>query len=163
MSKLVIDRIDRKILSILQSNAHATSEQLSEEVGRSPSPSARRVRNPEATGVIRSYVAVVDQVKVGLPISVFVSSIKLESQREEELDRFATAVQRWPQIVDVLPDDRPTRLSVADRGEGPGSLRSLPQAHAHQARRRRLDRIELRAGAGEARAAAADRFVQRRT
>lgn len=44
-------------------------------------------------------MAVVDQAKVGLPISVFVS-IKLERQREEELDRFATAVARWPEIVD---------------------------------------------------------------
>ncbi|WP_354417089.1 Lrp/AsnC family transcriptional regulator, partial [Mesorhizobium shonense] len=43
--------------------------------------------------------AVVDQAKVGLPISVFVS-IKLERQREEELDRFAAAVARWPEIVD---------------------------------------------------------------
>ena len=99
MSKSPIDDIDRKILAILQSNAHATSEQLSEEVGLSPSPCARRVRNLEATGVIRSYVAVVDQVKVGLPISVF-ASIKLERQREEELDRFAKAVQRWPEIVE---------------------------------------------------------------
>jgi Lrp/AsnC family leucine-responsive transcriptional regulator len=99
MSKSTIDDIDRKILTILQSNAHATSEQLSEEVGLSPSPCARRVRNLEATGVIRSYVAVVDQVKVGLPVSVF-ASIKLERQREEELDRFAKAVQRWPEIVE---------------------------------------------------------------
>lgn len=99
MSKPTLDDIDRKILAILQSNAHATSEELSERVGLSPSPCARRVRNLEATGVIRSYVAVVDQVKVGLPISVF-ASIKLERQREEELDRFAKAVQRWPEIVE---------------------------------------------------------------
>lgn len=49
--------------------------------------------------MIKSYVAVVDQVKVGLPISVF-ASIKLERQREEELDRFAKAVMRWPEIVE---------------------------------------------------------------
>lgn len=41
----------------------------------------------------------VDQAKVGLPISVF-ASIKLERQREDELDRFAAAVARWPEIVD---------------------------------------------------------------
>ena len=101
MSKSTLDEIDRKILAILQSNAHATSEELSEQVGLSPSPCARRVRNLEATGVIRSYVAVVDQVKVGLPISVF-ASIKLERQREEELDRFAQAIARWPEVVDCF-------------------------------------------------------------
>lgn len=99
MSKAEIDEIDRKILGVLQSDAHATSEKLSEIVGLSPSPCARRVRNLEASGVIKSYVAVVDQVKVGLPISVF-ASIKLERQREEELDRFAKAVMRWPEIVE---------------------------------------------------------------
>ncbi|PBB23964.1 AsnC family transcriptional regulator [Mesorhizobium sp. WSM4312] len=99
MSSMALDDIDRKILTVLQSNAHATSEQLSEAVGLSPSPCARRVRNLEAAGVITSYVAIVDQLKVGLPISVF-ASIKLERQREEELDRFAKAVQRWPEIVE---------------------------------------------------------------
>lgn len=99
MSKIEIDEIDRKILGVLQSDAHATSEKLSGIVGLSPSPCARRVRNLEASGVIKSYVAVVDQVKVGLPISVF-ASIKLERQREEELDRFAKAVMRWPEIVE---------------------------------------------------------------
>ena len=94
-----MDHIDRKILTKLQADARVTSETLSQIVGLSPSPCARRVRNLEAAGVIKGYVAVVDQVKVGLPISVF-ASIKLERQREEELDRFAAAVQRWPEIVE---------------------------------------------------------------
>ena len=49
--------------------------------------------------MIKAYVAVVDQVAVGLPVSVF-ASVKLERQREEELDRFAMAVIRWPEVVD---------------------------------------------------------------
>ncbi|ACB95163.1 Lrp/AsnC family transcriptional regulator [Beijerinckia indica] len=99
MPKPDIDEIDRKILAALQADAHMTTEKLSEIVGLSPSPCARRVRMLEAAGVIKAYVAVVDQVKVGLPISVF-ASIKLERQREEELDRFASAVMRWPEIVE---------------------------------------------------------------
>ncbi len=99
MANRRIDDVDRKIIAALQVNAHTTSERLSELVGLSPSPCARRVRNLEATGVIKGYVAVVDQVKAGLPISVF-ASIKLERQREDELDRFAQAVLRWPEIVE---------------------------------------------------------------
>ena len=53
------------------------------------------------TGIIKGYAAVIDPAKVGLPISVF-ASIKLERQREEELDRFAHAVQRWPEVVDCF-------------------------------------------------------------
>lgn len=94
-----IDEIDRKILAALQQDAHMTMERLAELVGLSPSPCARRVRNLEAAGVIKRYVAVVDQDKVGLPVSVF-ASIRLERQREDELDRFARAIARWPEIVE---------------------------------------------------------------
>ncbi|WP_091586071.1 Lrp/AsnC family transcriptional regulator [Mesorhizobium qingshengii] len=94
-----IDDIDRKLLAALQADAHATMENLSEIVALSPSPCARRVRMLEKSGVIKAYVAVVDQVKVGLPVSAF-ASVKLERQREEELDRFSTAVLRWPEVVE---------------------------------------------------------------
>ncbi len=53
----------------------------------------------EKSGVIRAYVAIVDQVKVGLPVSAF-ASVKLERQREEELDGFSSAVLRWPEVVE---------------------------------------------------------------
>lgn len=99
MPRYEIDDIDRKILSALQKDALTTAEKLSEQVGLSPSPCARRVRLLRDAGVIKSYVAVVDQVKVGLPISVF-ASIKLERQREEQLDHFQAAVTRWPEIVE---------------------------------------------------------------
>lgn len=99
MPELKIDAIDRKILAILQQDAHTTMEKLAAAVGLSPSPCARRVRNLEAAGVIKRYVAVVDQDKAGLPVSVF-ASIKLERQREDELDRFAKAISRWPEIVE---------------------------------------------------------------
>lgn len=99
MPRYKTDAIDRKLLTILQEDARTTSEQLSAQVGLSPSPCARRVRNLEAAGVIKGYVAVVDQVLVDLPISVF-ASIKLERQREEELDRFEKAIRKWPEIVE---------------------------------------------------------------
>ncbi|KAF1854431.1 hypothetical protein Lal_00044992 [Lupinus albus] len=53
----------------------------------------------EDAGILKGYVALVDQARVGLPISVF-ASVKLERQREEELDRFAQAVSRWPEVVE---------------------------------------------------------------
>lgn len=99
MPETKIDTIDRKILALLQQDAHTTMEKLSKAVGLSPSPCARRVRNLEASGVIKRYVAVVDQDKAGLPVSVF-ASIRLERQREDELDRFAKAISRWPEIVE---------------------------------------------------------------
>ena len=94
-----LDHIDRKILSILQKNAKVSMQDLSEAVGLSASPCLRRVKLMEEAGIIRGYVALVEQKSVGLPISVF-ASVKLERQRESELDRFAAAITAWPEVVE---------------------------------------------------------------
>jgi Lrp/AsnC family leucine-responsive transcriptional regulator len=94
-----LDAIDRKILRALQATGKISIGELAEKVGLSPSPCARRVRMLEKDGIIKGYAAIVDQRQVGLPISAF-ASIKLERQREEDLDRFAEAVSRWPEVLD---------------------------------------------------------------
>ena len=140
MSDRRVDPIDRKILSELQRDGRVTIQDLAERVGLSASPTLRRIRLLEEAGILKGYVALVDQARVGLPVSVF-ASVKLERQREEELDRFAEAVARWPEVVEcylmtgrhdylvrvVVPDlaayerflkDKLTRL------EGVGSIES---------------------------------------
>jgi Lrp/AsnC family leucine-responsive transcriptional regulator len=99
MAKSELDDIDRRIIAALQSDGRMTAQELADRVGLSPSPCARRVRLMEERGVITGYTAVIDQDLVGLPISVF-ASIKLERQREEELQRFNAAISRWPEVVD---------------------------------------------------------------
>ena len=94
-----IDKIDRQIIAVVQGNGKITVQALAERVGLSPSPCARRVRMLEEAGIIKGYAAIIDQKKVGLPINAF-ASIKLERQLEEDLDRFAQAVTRWPEVVD---------------------------------------------------------------
>ena len=98
MPKMDLDAIDRKILELLQADGRMSLAELAEKVGLSPSPCLRRVRMLE-DGVISRYVAVLDQRAVGLPVSVFVS-IKLEKQRQESLDRFAKAIERWPEVLE---------------------------------------------------------------
>jgi Lrp/AsnC family transcriptional regulator, leucine-responsive regulatory protein len=99
MPKRTLDAIDRKILGQLQADGRMSLNDLAGKVGLSPSPCLRRVRILERDGIITRYVAVLDQRAVGLPVSVFVS-IKLEKQRGESLDRFAKAVERWPEVLE---------------------------------------------------------------
>jgi Lrp/AsnC family leucine-responsive transcriptional regulator len=112
-----LDAIDRKILACLQQDGRMSLADLSDKVGLSPSPCARRVRMLERAGVILRYVAVLDQVATGLPVSVFVS-VKLERQREQSLDRFAKAVARWPEVLECYlmtgPRDYLLRVVVPD-------------------------------------------------
>jgi Lrp/AsnC family leucine-responsive transcriptional regulator len=112
-----IDDIDRKILALLQDDGRISLAALAEKVGLSPSPCLRRVRILEKTGIIARYVAVLSQRNVGLPVSVFVS-IKLESQREDALNRFSKAIARWPEVLECYlmtgPRDYLLRVVVAD-------------------------------------------------
>lgn len=94
-----LDEIDRKIIAAVQADGKITTQALAERVGLSASPCARRVRLLEERGVIKGYTAVIDQVQVGLPVNAF-ASIKLERQREDDLDRFKEAITRWPEVVD---------------------------------------------------------------
>lgn len=95
----VLDAIDIRILNALQKNGRITITDLAEQAGLSPSPCLRRVKLLEERGVISGYVAVVDQNVVGLAVNVF-ASIRLERQREEELERFSQAVSQWPEVME---------------------------------------------------------------
>jgi Lrp/AsnC family leucine-responsive transcriptional regulator len=112
-----LDAIDRKILAELQQDGRMGLAELAGKVGLSPSPCLRRIRLLEQAGVIARYVAVLDQVAVGLAISVFVS-VRLERQREQSLDRFAKAVARWPEVLECYlmtgPRDYLLRVVVPD-------------------------------------------------
>ncbi len=117
MPEFKLDDIDRRIVQALQADGRISVQELAGKVGLSPSPCARRVRLLEEAGIIEGYVAIVNQEKLGLPVSVF-ASIKLERQREEELDRFAAAVARWPEVADCYlmtgPRDYLLRIIVSD-------------------------------------------------
>jgi Lrp/AsnC family leucine-responsive transcriptional regulator len=98
-AKVELSETDRRILRVLQEDGRMTVQAIAERVGLSASPCLRRIRQMEDSGVISAYSAVVDQSRIGLPVSVFVS-IKLERQRATELDRFAKAISVWPEVME---------------------------------------------------------------
>ncbi len=115
-----LDAIDARILAALQHDGRMTITDLAEKVGLSPSPCLRRVRLLEEAGVIAGYVAVVDQNRVGLEINVF-ASIRLERQREDEMERFSAAVAQWPEVMECYlmtgTRDYLMRIVVGSLGE----------------------------------------------
>lgn len=111
-----LDAIDRRLLAALQENGRLTATELAEKVGLTTSPCLRRLRLLEEAGVIRGYTALVDQKKVGFPVSVFVS-IKLERQGEEQLARFEAAVRNCPEVLEcyLMTGQRDYLLRVVAR------------------------------------------------
>jgi Lrp/AsnC family transcriptional regulator, leucine-responsive regulatory protein len=95
---LELDRIDRKILNILQTNNQITNNELAELVGISASPCLRRVRKLRELGVITQDVSLVDPKKVGRNFIVFLN-ISLERQREDLLEHFERKVMQHPEVM----------------------------------------------------------------
>ena len=112
-----MDAIDRKILTVLQEDAALSVAEIGSRVGLSSTPCWKRIQRLEADGVIMRRVAVVDQEKVGLPISVFVS-IETGDHSQDWLDRFAKTVTAMPEVVEFYrmagDVDYMLRVVVAD-------------------------------------------------
>lgn len=98
MARPALQRMDRKLLEILQRDGRLTNLELAGRVNLSPSACLRRVRALEESGVIRRYAALVDPAKVGLGLLAFVT-VKLEKRGRMPTDTFARAVKDWPEVV----------------------------------------------------------------
>ena len=96
-----LDRIDLSILDYLQREGRATTLELSDAAGLSPSPCHRRQKLLEESGVITGYVALLDQDRVGLPVNVMVS-VELAGQTQELLEAFETAVAELPEVMECM-------------------------------------------------------------
>ena len=94
-----MDAIDRKILAVLQEDASLSVAEIGSRVGLSSTPCWKRIQRLEADRVIERRVAVVDQAKIGLGITVFVS-VETDDHSQEWLDRFAKTVSAMPEVME---------------------------------------------------------------
>ncbi len=90
---------DIAILEILQRDATQSLDAIAAEIGVSTNTCWRRVKRLEEAGVLQRRVALVDNAKVGLPLTVFVS-VRTDDHSRAWADAFTQAVSRIPQIVE---------------------------------------------------------------
>ncbi|WP_292936606.1 MULTISPECIES: Lrp/AsnC family transcriptional regulator [unclassified Novosphingobium] len=90
---------DKKILNILQADGRMPNVALADQIGMSPSPCLRRLKQLEDSGVIARYAAILDREKLGLGIMAFVE-VKVPQIAETSIvDLFKVAVRREPSII----------------------------------------------------------------
>ena len=94
-----MDAIDRKILALLQQDASHSVAEIGNLVGLSSTPCWKRIQRLEAEGVIQKRVALVDQDKLGLGVTVFVS-IETGDHSQQWLDGFAAEVGAMPEVME---------------------------------------------------------------
>ena len=97
MSRVKLDKIDRRILSDLQETGRMTNVELAERAGISAPPCLRRVRALEKSGFIRGYHADLNAEQLGYHVTVF-AHVGLASQAESDLKAFETLIGSWPQV-----------------------------------------------------------------
>ena len=92
-----LDKIDRKILSELQSDGRMTNVDLAKKVGISAPPCLRRVRSLEEGGYIKGYHAIIENSALGFQVKVF-AMVGLVSQAESDLSAFEGKCNEWPLV-----------------------------------------------------------------
>ncbi|MEM1038428.1 MAG: Lrp/AsnC family transcriptional regulator [Pseudomonadota bacterium] len=95
-----MDKIDKRILTILQADATMPVAEIGKRVGLSTTPCWRRIQKLEEDGVIRRRVALLDPSEVNAKVTVFVS-VRTNSHNAEWLKRFSEVTRDFPEIVEL--------------------------------------------------------------
>jgi Lrp/AsnC family transcriptional regulator len=95
-----MDKIDKKILSVIQPNASIPLSELSKKVGISVTPCWNRIKKMEEEKIIFGRITLLSQKKIKLPITVFLS-ISVSNHSADWSLNFETAINRYDQIVEV--------------------------------------------------------------
>lgn len=113
-----LDRYDRHILEVLQTDGRISNQALAERVNLSPSPCLRRVRALEAAGLITGYRALVDARRLGYGLNVMLL-ISMDQHTPERFAHFEAKVAALPEVQECLlitgqEADYQLRIAVID-------------------------------------------------
>ena len=95
-----MDKVDKQILNELQKNSSIPLSELSKKVGLSSTPCWNRIKKLEEDKIIKSRTIVLDNKKVNLPITVFLS-ISIQNHTEEWLENFKKVIHKHNEILEV--------------------------------------------------------------
>lgn len=94
-----LDKIDYKILQILQESSKITNLDLSKRIGLSPAPTLERVKKLEQIGVIESYHAAINANEIGLSVRTFLMGT-LAWHKPNALENFLAKVKTIEEVVE---------------------------------------------------------------
>ncbi|KQR75711.1 ArsR family transcriptional regulator [Rhizobium sp. Leaf384] len=94
-----IDKIDRRILSILQADGRITNLELSERIGLSPTATSERMRRLLKEGFVSGFGARLDPQRLGFGLLVFIE-VMLDKTTPEVFDTFADAIRKAPSVIE---------------------------------------------------------------
>jgi len=96
----MLDELDFKILRVMQFNARIANVELAQQVGLSPTPCWNRVKALEESGVIESYVTILNQRALGYADTVIVE-VTLDRHDDSALEQFEAALAGLPEVIEA--------------------------------------------------------------
>jgi Lrp/AsnC family leucine-responsive transcriptional regulator len=95
-----MDKIDRKILQVLQADSRASLQEISQAVGLSSTPCWGRIKKMEEAGVIEGYTIRLNAQAIGLGDTVMVQ-VTLDSHSDNTLEKFGETLASIPEVVEA--------------------------------------------------------------
>src|SRR5947207_3075959 len=95
-----MDKLDARILELLQSDGALTAAEIAERIGLSKAPCWRRIQKLQQDGVIRRTVALLDAHSLNVGTTVFVT-LKTGNHSEAWFDKFVRAVRDIPEVTEI--------------------------------------------------------------
>ena len=96
-----LDKLDYKILNILQEDNTIAIKDLAERIGLSFTPTYERVKSLKNNGIIKKYVAIVDREKVGYELVAY-CNVTIKNKSVEILRDLEEKLNKCPEIVEVV-------------------------------------------------------------
>lgn len=97
-----MDKIDRKLLNLVQADANRTNSDLADKVGLSPSSCLRRMQRLHKTGVIDRIVAILNPKKTERNIKAIIT-VNLELHGEQHMQAFVNRMAKEVAVTGVYP------------------------------------------------------------
>jgi Lrp/AsnC family leucine-responsive transcriptional regulator len=94
-----LDRTDRRILELMQTNGRISNLELAEAIGLSPTPCSRRVKRLEESGIIDRHVTLLNQSQLGLKLTAIIG-ISMDRHTPERFENFETRVAEFPEVIE---------------------------------------------------------------
>ena len=112
-----IDRFDRQILQILQTEGRISNQDLADRIGLSPSPCLRRVRTLEDSGVIAGYRALLNAKALGYTLMalIYISMDKHTPERFEHFENEISLISEALECLLVTGQDADYQIKVVVR------------------------------------------------
>lgn len=95
----ILDSTDRKILRLLQENAHLTIQEIGRQISLSKTPVHERIKRLEREGIIDRYVTILNRKKLGNLLLIY-CQVTLDKQTRDTFADFDAAVRDLPEVLE---------------------------------------------------------------